>query len=110
MAGRIAQKSDEAGLQPSSNFVMRWQASTVHDLAVDNYGRRRMDTMLLYLSGVLTLAIATATPRSRATRSIMPIVTRHLLQPDPKTSICIFTASRHSSEAPCLAGGCPFLP
>jgi len=34
---------------------MRWQAAAVHDLAVDNYRRRRVDTMSLYLFGVLNL-------------------------------------------------------
>ncbi len=55
MSGRLAQKSHGAGLQPSLNFVMRWQAAAVHDLAVDNYGRRRVDAMPLYLFGVLNL-------------------------------------------------------
>ena len=41
----------------------------------------------LISSGLSTLTISTSMPASRATRSMMPIVAWHLLQPGPRTLI-----------------------
>ncbi|MEO7337462.1 MAG: hypothetical protein ABIV63_12855 [Caldimonas sp.] len=55
-----------------------------------------------FSSGFSTLTISTSTPEASAARLMMPMVLRHLLQPDPRTLISILappSAGTHASGA-----------
>ena len=62
-------------------------AAAVHQLPVDHDGGGALNTERLISSGFSTLTISTSTPKPAQLVRCMPMVLRHLLQPDPRTLI-----------------------